>query len=291
MEAKKIFITGATGNIGKSLIKYLLEQEGTDQIIAGVRNVERAKGQFPAHERLTFRVFDFEDQTTFNALKEVDRVFLLRPPHLADVDRYFKPLIDAFQQNQINQVAFLSVQGVEKSKVIPHHKIEKLIVESGMEYIFVRPSYFMQNLTTTLYEELKTHGTITLPAGNAVFNWVDIENIGEASAILLSNFEQYKNRPFEITGGENLSFSEVVSMINQEIETQLKYRSVNPFKFFLLKKRQGTAVPFIMVMIMLHFLPRFQSAPKCSDAYTLLSKKLPTTIREFAKREQQLLRP
>lgn len=30
--------------------------------------------------------------------------------------------------------------------LIPHHKIEKRILQHGLRYIFIRPAYFMQNL-------------------------------------------------------------------------------------------------------------------------------------------------
>jgi len=63
----------------------------------------------------------------------------------------------------VNQVVFLSVQGAEKSKVIPHNRIESLIIEYGMEYIFLRPGYFMQNLTTTLLPDIIKRRQIFLP--------------------------------------------------------------------------------------------------------------------------------
>jgi len=41
-----------------------------------------------------------------------------------------------------------------------------------------------------------------------------------------------------------------------------------------------------MVMIMLHFLPRFQSEPTISGFYEQLTGKKPTTLKEFIKREK-----
>ena len=46
------------------------------------------------------------------------------------------------------------MQGVEKNKIIPHHKIEKLIVVSKIPFTFLRPAYFMQNFTTTLSNDI-----------------------------------------------------------------------------------------------------------------------------------------
>lgn len=284
-----ILITGATGNVGFETIRFLYQIETSNRVIAGVRNIEKAKNVFKDYPKLDYVHFDFEDPGTFDtALIGIDRVFLLRPPHISDVDKYFKPLMSAIKKNSINQIVFLSVQGAEKSKVIPHNKIERLITDFGLDYIFLRPGYFMQNLTTTLLNDIKTRREIILPSGRAKFNWIDIENIGEAAAILLDKFDRYKNKAFEITGLENENFEKVVALINNTIENPIKFRNVNPIKFFRIKKQKGMVKGMIVVMILLHFLPRFQKEPLISDFYERLTGKKPTDLKTFIERERKL---
>jgi len=283
----KILITGATGNIGFEVIKFLNIITTSHSIVVGVRNIEKAKIVFKDYSNLEYVHFDFEDSNTFDkALTGIDRVFLLRPPHISDIDTYFRPLIATIKKNDIKEIVFLSVQGAEKSKVIPHNKIEHLINESGFDYIFLRPSYFMQNLTTTLIGDIKTKREINLPSGEAKFNWIDIENIGEATAILLDRFDDFKNHAYEITGLENENFSKVVSLINNSIQIPIRFRNVNPLRFYNLKKRDGMVKGMIIVMIMLHFLPRFQKEPRISDFYKRLTGKKPTDLRTFIEREK-----
>jgi uncharacterized protein YbjT (DUF2867 family) len=176
----------------------------------------------------------------------------------------------------------LSVQGAEKSQVIPHNKIERLIREYELDVIFIRPGYFMQNLTTTLIQDIQTKRQIILPAGQAKFNWIDIENLGEAGAILLDKFDDYKNKAIELTGLENTSFSTVTSMINQTIKEPIQYRNINPFRFFRMKNREGMEKGKIIVMILLHFLPRFQKEPAISDFYERLTGKKPTELKHLS---------
>jgi uncharacterized protein YbjT (DUF2867 family) len=283
-----ILITGATGNIGFEVIRFLNEIDSTNRIIAGVRNIEKAKNVFQDYPDLDYTHFDFEDFDTFdNALNGIDTVFLLRPPHISNIDKYFKPLILKIKDKNINQIVFLSVQGAEKSKVIPHNKIERLINENGLNFIFLRPSYFMQNLTTTLIKDIKTKREIILPSGKAKFNWIDIENIGEAGAILLDKFDNYKNQAIEITGFENENFEKVTSLINGSIDNPIRYKNVNPLGYFKIKKRDGMVKGMIIVMILLHFLPRFQKEPKISDFYERLTGKNPTDLKTFIEREKK----
>ena len=284
-----ILITGATGNIGFEVIRFLYKMDTSNRIIAGVRNIEKAKNTFKDYPNLNYVYFDFEDFNTFdNALSGIDKIFLLRPPHISDVDKYFKPLISTLKKNRVNEIIFLSVQGAEKSRVIPHNKIERLIIAYGLDYIFIRPGYFMQNLTTTLINDIKTKREIILPAGQAKFNWIDIENIGEAGAILLDRFGEYKNQAFEITGLENENFAEVTLRINKAIENPIRFRNVNPLQFFRIKKKEGMKTGMIIVMILLHFLPRFQKEPVISAFYELLTGKKPTDLNTFIEREKKL---
>ncbi len=283
---KRILVTGATGNIGFELINYLYQLDTKNEVIAGVRNIEKAKKQFDSFPNLTFRSFDFENLASFDrALDKVDSVFLLRPPHISDIEK-FKPLVSKIKERGIQEILFLSVQGAEKSKVIPHNKIESLIQETSLNYIFLRPSYFMQNLTTTLRFDIQSKRKVILPSGKAKFNWIDIKNIGETCAILLENFSDYKNKAIELTGYENESFEKVIEIINSHIESKIAYESVNPIKFYRIKRKDGVEKGMVMVMLLLHFLPRFQQEPKISKFYEELTGKEPTRLMEFIKREE-----
>lgn len=274
----KILLTGASGNVGSATHRWLKKISPSPSIYLASRH--------PKSENDV--LFDFLNASTYaKAFTGIDLLFLLRPPQISDVNKYFAPLLQTAKEKGIQKIVFLSVQGVEKSSIIPHHKIEKLIVEGGFHYVFLRPGYFMQNLTTTLLSEIKAKQTISLPAGKAVFNWIDVENIGEFAAHMILHFDLHKNRAYEITGKENLSFFEVAEKMRNILDEDIRYRPMNLLSFFFLKKKQGVATPFILVMIMLHFLPRFQSAPPISNWYMQITGKEPTPIKAFLRREKE----
>jgi len=285
---KRVLITGATGNTGYEIVRYLYQNNTEYQIVAGIRNIEKSKQIFKNFSLLSFVEFDFENSLSFDtAFRNIDCVFLLRPPHISDVNKYFKPLIEAIQRSSVTQIVFLSVQGVEKSSIIPHNKIEKLVKQSGIDYIFVRPSYFMQNLTTTLYNDIKEQRKIMLPAGKSKFNWIDVENIGETIAILITNFEIYKNKGYDVTGSENESFFSIVETIYNTLNVKIEYDNANIFRYYHTKKKEGVPKGMILVMIMLHFVPRFQKEPIISNFFKELTGKESTTIKEFLNREKE----
>lgn len=284
---KQILITGATGNVGFEVIRYLNEIGTQHKVVAGVRNIESARKVFKDFPDVDFVNFDFEQPETFDkALVYTDTIFLLRPPHIADVEKYFRPLIEKIKEHKVKEVMFLSVQGAEKSKVIPHNKIERLIQEYDLNYVFLRPSYFMQNLTTTLLADIKTKRQIILPSAKAKFNWIDIENIGEVAAVLLNSFSNFRNREIELTGYENIDFLRVADLLSAATTKPINFAAVSPLRFYKIKKKEGMVKGMIIVMIMLHFLPRFQKEPHLSDFYEKLTGKKPTNLVDFIAREK-----
>ncbi|NJC25591.1 NmrA family NAD(P)-binding protein [Neolewinella antarctica] len=284
----KVLVTGATGNIGTEVIRYLSALDSDIDVVAAVRDLNGGKDDLREFAGLTFRKFDFTKPFTFpGALAEIDIVFLLRPPQISAIDKIIRPFLRSVRDTGIHKIVFLSVQGAEKSGVIPHKKIEKAIELLGFEYIFVRPSYFMQNLTTTLLPEIERSRTITLPAGGATFNWVDVRNIGECCATLINDFDVYANQVIEITGSENRSFREVAKLMSTILGTRITFKNKNPISFMIGKASGGMSFGRAMVLTVVHFVSRFQEEPNISLAVKELTGNDPTTLQEFLQREKR----
>ncbi|MBC8156444.1 MAG: NmrA family NAD(P)-binding protein [Bacteroidetes bacterium] len=266
-------ITGATGNVGAAVLEHLS--------VDVLRHIYTATQRRTTADE-TERWLDFEQPDSFlAALKQIDVVFLLRPPQLADTKTYFAPFIAACQQAAVKQLVFLSVQGAEHISFIPHAKIEKLIQQSGIAYTFIRPSYFMQNLTTTLKNDIVRDRRLFLPAGKAPFLWVDVSDIGRVIALVLINWTQHQNRAYTITGNELLTFGQVSTLLSERIGYEISFESPNPIRFYLTKRREGIASGLVLVMLFLHFLPRFQKVPQISPDFTRLTGRQPNTLSQF----------
>jgi len=276
-----ILITGATGNVGLSVLNHLTNQNNNLKVTAGVRNVEKDKDKLQEFN-VSLVTFDFENVQTFQpALQEMDILFLLRPPQLAEVEKYFKPLIEEVKKCDVRQIIFLSVQGVENSKIIPHHKIEKLITDLKIDYTFLRPAYFMQNFTTTLRSDLVNKHRIYLPSGRAKFTLIDVDDIGLVAAKVLNEPQKHLNKSYELTNNETLTFAEMAYKLSNGLGEKIKFISPNLLQFFLTKRKEGVHSMFILVMMMLHYFPRFQKTPKTTDCVKNITGQEPRSFDDF----------
>ncbi len=285
----KVLITGATGNVGTAVIQALSFLRHDLEIFACVRTTNEAQLKF-SDQKVKFIEFDFMNLDSYKpALANCDLLFLLRPPQISDVNKYFEPLIAASLKAGVKHIVFLSVQGVEKSKIIPHHKIEKLIVASRIPYTFLRPAYFMQNFTTTLRPDLIKRKLIYLPAGNAKFTLIDIRDIGTVAANILTNISEHINKSYELTSNDCLTFSQMAIALSNVLGINIRFQSPNLIRFFMTKRSEAMPTMQILVMIMLHYFPRFQKEPATSKWVEKLTGRQPISFDKFVNDNKELL--
>ncbi|MCU0451264.1 MAG: NmrA family NAD(P)-binding protein [Bernardetiaceae bacterium] len=277
----KLLITGATGNVGLAVLQALQKLALPLEIRAGVRNPQ-AEAPKMASYGATAVPFDFEDARTFApALAGVDGLFLLRPPQLADVNKYFAPLISQAQQAGVRHIVFLSVQGVEGNRLVPHYKIERLIEASQVPYTFLRPAYFMQNFTTTLRDDLVKKNQVFLPAGRAKFTLIDVDDLGLVAAHVLANPGPHLGQKYDLTNHEQLTFGQMAEQLSTGLGRRIEFISPNLWRFYWTKRREKVPPMLVLVMIMLHYLPRFRPAPGVTTWAAQITGQPPKSFAAF----------
>ncbi|RYC68746.1 SDR family oxidoreductase [Spirosoma sordidisoli] len=284
--AERILITGASGNVGLETLRLLMlrPDRTTRDVVAGGRSRVDTETD-TAVQPDGFVRLDFTDPGTFAAaLAGVSRVLLVRPPQLADVDRYFAPFVQAMKQAGVRHVVFLSLQGVENNPVTPHHKIERLIVEAGLPFTFLRPSFFMQNLSTTHRDEIKDRHEIFIPAGRGRTSFVDVRDIAAVAELVLTNPTQaYQNRGYELTGSEALTYDEIAGILSRVVGHRITYRNPSIIRFIWQKwRREKNPLGFTLVMTALYTVSKLGKAARLTEETAQLLGRPPITFRQFA---------
>lgn len=278
----KIMITGALGNVGGYVAKYAIQNQ--EEIIVADIDVNALLARYGGSAHAVY--FDFTDESTFAAaLKEVNRVFIMRPPHLGKPED-IAPFIKAMQEKaDIRLVSFLSLIGIENNPMPPHYKIEKYIERANLPFCHLRPSFFMQNLSGVHAFEIKHFDRIVVPVKQALTSFIDAEDIGEIAAKILSEPEQHQNRGYSITGPAAIDYYEVASILSQELHRTIQYANPSPS----LAKRYWTDIrgldkEYAYVMGMLYWMTRMGTAKKVTTVFEEVMGKAPQTFRQFVKK-------
>lgn len=276
----KILVTGASGNVGKYVINELINLG--EKVVAAGTNINKLKELFNNKVDVVF--FDFTDKSSYNnALKDVDRVFLMRPPHLGKPNDLY-PFIDAMKEHNIKLVTFLSLMGIEKNPMPPHYKIEKYIENSSIPYAHIRPGFFMQNISGIHSVEIKEKNEIFIPAGRSKTSFIDAADIGLAIAILLNNHEKHRNTSYTITGSQSLDYYQVAEILSKVLRRKIIYANPGFLKYrrYYIKNRKLDK-NYVNVTVALYFMTRMGTARKITNDFYTLTDKMPNTFEDFAK--------
>ncbi|MGB3366717.1 MAG: SDR family oxidoreductase [Acidaminobacteraceae bacterium] len=277
-----IMITGISGNVGSSVAKHF--EENKMEYIVGVRNPKKIK----ANNFSQIRYLDFENPESYNdALRGIDTIFLVRPPQLTDIVGIFLPFIKACKSEGVCHIVFLSLLGVEKNPFPPHHKIEKLIESSGIDYTFIRPSFFMQNLINPHAEDIRLRNEIYIPSGKAKISFIDTEDIGEIIAITMLD-NKHRNKKYTVTGPESITYYDVAKQMSHILEREISYTNPSLLKFRKEIIRRGTKKEFANVMTILYLTTKFGLANHLTDTVEEILGRKPNTIKTFTLNNKEI---
>jgi len=285
---KRILVTGATGQVGSAVIAALRACDGM-VVRAAVRDVAAATAKWHGDASVQPVAFDFDENAGQDAaLADCDSLFLLRPPqHTGD----FAQLIARARQHGVKHIVFLSVQGADRNWFIPHHRIEQRLKSGGVPYTLLRPAYFMQNFTSTLHSELVRRQRIFLPAGKARFTLVDVADIARVAARALTQAgTQHHGQAYTLTSQTPLNFQQMADQLTAGLGTPITYLSPGPWHFYRTLRRDGREPGLILVMLLLHMLPRFTGTPPVTQTVAELTERAPIEFAQFvAAHRDQLL--
>lgn len=282
-----ILVTGAPGNVGSEVVGQLIAAGHPVRIAAF--NPEAARAHFGDSVEIVH--FDFLKPETFAAtFHGIERMFLVRPPALSDVPRDIAPAIWAAVGAGVKQVVFLSIQGVENNKVVPHYKIEQAIVKTRIDYTFLRASFFMQNLSTTHREEIRDRNEIALPVGSARTSFIDVRDIAAVACRTLTE-TGHSGQKYTITGAEALDYDEVAAKLSTALGRSIRYTRPSAVTFLMRQLNDGRKLGYALVVTALYTLTRFGNAKTVTTEVTKILGRPPISFDQFVTDHRQAWLP
>ncbi len=271
-----VFVTGASGTVGSDVVVQLARRG------VSVKAGTRSPGSGPVPDGAMHVRFDFEHPESFSsALEGVDRVFLMRPPKMTDASA-MQPFIEAMRKAGVKHVVFMSVQGAGTNPFVPHHGIESLLKKSGLSWTFLRPSFFMQNLSTTHVADIRERDEIYVPAGRGRSNFIDAADIAEAAAVCLTT-PGHEGKAYEITGSEALTYERVARILSTACGRPISYPRPSARRFRERMRNAGHRDEFISVRVRIYTVARLGMAAGTTGDFEKLVGRMPNTVAEWAR--------
>lgn len=211
-----IFVTGASGQLGRGVINHLLAKGvAASRIIAGTRSPEKAADL--AAKGVTVRAADFNDAVGLEkAFAGAGTVLVISTDALDGAGtrlRQHKAAIAAAAKAGAKRIAYTSLPAPDTSAVsfAPDHlQSEEAVKATGLPYLIFRNSWYAENLLMGLPQALAS-GQWYTSAGDGRTAYVTRDEIAAAIAGALAN-PPAESRTYTLTGSEALTNDEVAAL-------------------------------------------------------------------------------
>jgi (4-alkanoyl-5-oxo-2,5-dihydrofuran-3-yl)methyl phosphate reductase len=211
-------VTGATGNIGTRVVERLLQRGEQTRVF--VRNADKATRRYG--DRVDVTVGDLADLAALaGAVDGVDVVFLVTTgPNLAETD---KRAADAAKSAGVRLLVKLSTDDVAHGvgTGVWHREGEAAIRDSGVGFVFVQPSGFMDNFLNWA-AAIKADGVVRCAAGDGAIPFIHSDDIADV-AIAAMTEPQHLGQSLLITGPQALSFADMTAKVGAAIGRELRF--------------------------------------------------------------------
>lgn len=269
-----ILVTGATGTVGKRVIKHL-DKLGASYI-AGTRNPNGGKDVY----------FDFGDTSSFEKATEgVDKVFVLGPPMVPGLDALLSPFVDYVKETGIHRIVYFSAYKADKMGGLDFHtKMEQKLKHDGFDYTVLRPTFFSQNFKNYEGDNINQRDILFMPAGNGTAAFIDADNIAEVAALALTQ-DGHTNRVYELTGPETLSYHDVAALLTEVTGRTISYPNPSPEEFKEVVVSSGAPASIADYLISVYGTIAAGNVSGVTTTYKDITGKEPTPLRKVLEQD------
>ncbi|WIY23720.1 NmrA family NAD(P)-binding protein [Parasedimentitalea psychrophila] len=218
----EILVIGGTGNTGAPLVDLLKDSDQSYRVM--VRSDE-SESKMASKDVPTVRAELGDWPSVAAALENIDTVFLVSSPS-PDMSVLHKGLIDCALSANVRKVVRISAEPARYSKGLPmyeqHTEVDNYLMAAGLDYVILRPHYFMQNIPQMHASFIKEKQMFAQYLGDTRIPMVDTRDIAKAAFIGLTS-DEFNRQIQYITGPQAISFSDVAKAFSKSLGKDVQY--------------------------------------------------------------------
>jgi NAD(P)H dehydrogenase (quinone) len=280
-----ILVTGATGQLGRSVVHQLLKNTSADKIAALVRDEDKAADFKDAG--VSIRVGQYDDPVSLEkAMQGIEQVLLIAGTNEERRVQQHQSVVDAAKKAGVQGIAYTSRTLKDRSTMANklmegHFQTEDYIKDSGLSYALFRNVLYMDTIPQFVGERVFETG-ISVPAGQGKVAFALRSEMGEAIANLLLASD-WNQTTYKLTGSTSYSFDDVAAELTRLSGRAVNYQPAEASAFGAQMIRRG--VPELVVQRVIGFMTDIKNGQEdeiSPDLERLLGRK-PATLQEGLK--------
>ncbi|SCG44324.1 SDR family oxidoreductase [Micromonospora inositola] len=242
-----IVVTGATGQLGRLIIESLLARGvPADQIVAVGRDTDRLADL--AGRGVVTQLADYDDAESLQAaFAGAEKLMFVSGSEVGRRVVQHGNVVTAAKEAGVKQVVYTSIAKADTSSLVlaaEHKATEQLIKDSGLPYVFLRNSWYLENYTAQLPTYLQ-HG-VAGAADDGRVSAATRADYAEAAAAVLT-IEGHTNQVYEL-GGAPFTLTDLAAEISRQTGTAVSYLDLPVDKYTELLVAAGVPEGYAAVL-------------------------------------------
>lgn len=242
----KIAVTAASGNLGSTIIKHLVQEIGEENVVGIARTSDKAK-----HLGVEIRQGDYNSKADFNiALKGIDAVLLVSGMDHPDKRiQQHRNVIDAAKENGVKKIVYTSIFGADEGNafspiVASNRQTEEDVRNSGLQWAIGRNGIYIEP-DLEYIETYKKEGGIINCAGDGKCGYTSRQELAYAYFKLLID-NTLLGKIYNLFASPTTQ-QQLADAINKAYKLNLAYKSISVEEY--LTERQAALGEFIGTVI------------------------------------------
>jgi NAD(P)H dehydrogenase (quinone) len=227
---QKILVTGATGHLGRGIIKNLLTHLSAENIVGIARQPELAADI--AALGVEVRRADYTDYDLLvQALQGIDKLYLVSAVAFTDRIAQHGNVIRAARAAGVKHIVYPSIQRDDAVSVVIDSVTESdlategLLRESGMAYTIIYHPMYAESIPIFIGGQVAVKG-IRVPAGNGRTPFTSRDDLAAAGAAILAK-GGYENTEVSLNAGVSYSMDDLAKIYAEVLGTPVAYSNIS----------------------------------------------------------------
>jgi NAD(P)H dehydrogenase (quinone) len=239
-----IFVTGASGKLGRLVIQELLKRVPPASVVAGARDPEKVK-DLKALGVETRRV-DYGDPRTLDAaFSGIDKLLLISSSEVGKRSAQHQAVVTAAKQAGVKLLAYTSILNADRTKMAlaaEHRATEEMIRASGLPFVLLRHGWYAENYTAQLPGMLE-RGVLLGSAGDGKVAPATRADFAAAAATVLTT-PGHEGKVYELAGDTGMTLAELAAEVSRAAGKPVAYQDLPADQYASVLKGAGVPAPF-----------------------------------------------
>lgn len=230
-----MFVTGATGALGRLVVEALLETVPPSSILAGVRDIDKHENALAALRAsgVEARVADYtRPETLERAFRGVDRLLLISSSENGKRKVQHRNVIEAARGAGVKLIAYTSILHADSTPLMlaeEHRDTEAALRESGVPFVLLRNGWYTEVYTWRLPAAL-AHGVLAGAAGEGRISSAARADYARAAATVLAG-DDHAGHIYELAGDAAFTLADLAAVVREASGKPMVYQNMSPDAF------------------------------------------------------------